>query len=289
MKAPGLGRSLGLVLAGGGSLGAWQAGMLDGLVRAGLRFDDVLGFSIGSLNGAGYCLRKMDVLLDIWRNIDGARVMRFKPKLFPLSLYTNDAIAEVVTHGGDDEEARRNCRARFTIVSTDKRDDRKCYARFTPQGEDGWDGPIHRHLMASCSIPIVFPPVQIEVGGQIRHFVDGGVWVSEKISFESLAGCEDILVLVMTRPDEIGRDPGWGYLPRREQTVREGLWDYIDVGLSTLSAHPRRPRIFKVFPSRRLDYSMLGFKTRFCRPAVDQGVLDASAFLKDPSKYLVGR
>lgn len=287
MKPKGFEKPLGLVLAGGGSLGAWQAGMLDGLTRAGLRFDDVLGFSIGSLNGAGYCLGKMDVLLDIWRNIDTARVMRFKPKLFPLSLYANDAIAEVVTHGGNDDEARRNCRARFTIVSTDKRDDSKCYARFTPGGKDGWDGPIHRHLIASCSIPIVFPPVQIEVGGRTRHFVDGGVWVSEKISFEALSACKDVVVLLMTHPGEIGRNPGWGYLPRREQTVREGLWDYIDVGLSTLNAHRRRPRVFKVFPSRRLDYSMLGFKTRYCRPAVDQGLEDAASFLKDPSQFLV--
>jgi NTE family protein len=286
-KKPVFNKPVGLVLAGGGSLGAWQAGALEGFVRAGLAFDDVLGFSIGSLNGAGYCLDKMDILLDIWRNIDESRIMRFRPRLFPFALYANDAIAEVVTNTGGDEEAMRSCRSRFTVVSTDRFDDSHCYARFTPGGRNGWDGPIAQHMIASCSIPLVFPPVQIEVGGRTRHFVDGGVWVSEKISFEALAACEDVIVLVMTRPDELGRDPGWGYMPRREQTVREGLWDYIDVGLSTLSALPHTPRVYKVYPSKRLSYSMLGFKTRFCRPAVEQGVRDAESFLKDPSKFLV--
>ena len=41
-----------LVLAGGGSLGAAQAGMLDAVVSAGERFDMVVGASAGATNGA---------------------------------------------------------------------------------------------------------------------------------------------------------------------------------------------------------------------------------------------
>ncbi len=278
---------VGLVLAGGASHGAWQAGMIDGLSRSGLKFDDVFGFSIGSLNGAAYSLRKLDVLIHIWRNIENSRILRFKPRLFPFSMYSNAALAEVVTHSGDENEARRACQTRFTIVSTDRRDQRHCYARFTPGGQDGWDGPLASHMMASCSIPRVFPPVKVKVKGRNRQLVDGGVWVSEKISFESLAHCKDIIVLLMTRPDDFGHDPGWGYLPRQEQRVREGLWNYIDTGLATLTGLPNKPRIFKVYPSKRLDYSLLAFKNRFCSPAVDQGMGDAAAFLKDPNEFLI--
>ncbi|PCI40482.1 MAG: hypothetical protein COB53_01065 [Elusimicrobia bacterium] len=278
---------LGLVLAGGASHGAWQAGMIEGLVREGLIFDDVFGFSIGSLNGAGYCLQKLDILIDIWRNIEDSRILRFQPRLFPFSMYSNAALAEVVTHGGSEDEAMNSCRSRFTIVSTDKNDQRHCYARFTPQGKEGWDGPIARHMMASCAIPMVFPPVKIDVRGRTRHLVDGGVWVSENISFEAVAHCEDIIVLVMTHPEDLGRKAGFGYVKRREQRVREGLWDYMDSGVRTLANLPKKPRIFKVYPSSRLDYSLLAFKNKFCTPAVDQGIADASAFLKDPSEFLI--
>ena len=48
-------RPVGLFLCGGGALGSWQSGVLAELVRQGLHFDAVAGFSIGSLNGAAYC------------------------------------------------------------------------------------------------------------------------------------------------------------------------------------------------------------------------------------------
>ena len=57
---------LGLILCGGGSLGAWQAGALKELDRAGVRFDAVLGFSAGSLNGAAYSLGVLDLALERW-------------------------------------------------------------------------------------------------------------------------------------------------------------------------------------------------------------------------------
>ncbi|MCQ4321152.1 patatin-like phospholipase family protein, partial [Stutzerimonas stutzeri] len=40
------------VLAGGGSLGAVQVGMLQALIEAGVRFDLVVGSSVGAINGA---------------------------------------------------------------------------------------------------------------------------------------------------------------------------------------------------------------------------------------------
>ena len=41
-----------LVLAGGGSLGAIQVGMLQAIVEAGERFDIVVGASAGAINAA---------------------------------------------------------------------------------------------------------------------------------------------------------------------------------------------------------------------------------------------
>ncbi|MDV6345695.1 patatin-like phospholipase family protein [Nitrosomonas sp. Is37] len=45
-------KKIALVLNGGGSLGAVQAGVLYALMKAGQRFDMIAGSSVGALNGA---------------------------------------------------------------------------------------------------------------------------------------------------------------------------------------------------------------------------------------------
>jgi predicted acylesterase/phospholipase RssA len=46
-----------IVFAGGGSLGAVQVGMLQALVEANVRFDLVVGASVGAINGAYFAAR----------------------------------------------------------------------------------------------------------------------------------------------------------------------------------------------------------------------------------------
>jgi len=59
-----------LVLAGGGSLGAAQAGMISAIVAAGQRFDLIVGASAGAINGAYFAADP---------SLDGARVQRCLP------------------------------------------------------------------------------------------------------------------------------------------------------------------------------------------------------------------
>lgn len=60
-----------LVLSGGGSLGAWQAGAIDSLYRRGHRWDAVVGTSVGAINGAGVSLLGVQGTLDLWRQLQG--------------------------------------------------------------------------------------------------------------------------------------------------------------------------------------------------------------------------
>ena len=61
------------VLAGGGSFGAIQVGMLHSLAAHGIEADMVVGSSVGALNGAFYAgdptLRGVEKLGDIWREL----------------------------------------------------------------------------------------------------------------------------------------------------------------------------------------------------------------------------
>src|SRR5579862_6814468 len=131
---------LGLVLAGGGAQGAWQAGALNELVGAGLAFHRVLGISVGSLSGAAYFLGEIDRAMSFWRDVDTLRVMRFAPRLAPISLFSDPPLRDALRYAADEDRARRVGRCELVVVSLCKDDGRYHYARFTPGGAQGWDG-----------------------------------------------------------------------------------------------------------------------------------------------------
>src|SRR6516165_10597980 len=71
-------RHTAFVLAGGGSRGAVQVGMLEELVRRGIRADRVFGASVGAINGAAYAgnptLSGVEHMAEVWRGVCGAEI-----------------------------------------------------------------------------------------------------------------------------------------------------------------------------------------------------------------------
>ena len=271
-------RPLGLVLSGGGSLGAWQAGCLHALIRAGLSFDHVLGFSSGALNGALYFLRREHELLERWQAIEDQRILRFSPSWNSRSIFSSDPIWKIVDFTRDERSIRRDAQCLFTIISLCLEDGMPVYARFSPPGQGAWDSPLSSWLVASCAIPYIFPAISIEVRGKPRHFVDGGVPGREWMRFDALAECKDIIVLEMVRSDEIGRKR-WGPLARLEQKSREIVRRQMDSGIGSLRSLERSPRVFRVQPFRRLEYYELSFRSKHCVPAIEQGIADGTQFM----------
>lgn len=66
---------LALVLAGGGSLGAYEVGAIEALEELGYKFDIVTGTSIGALNAAFVCNKQTYALRRLWENITPEKVM----------------------------------------------------------------------------------------------------------------------------------------------------------------------------------------------------------------------
>ncbi|HZT31831.1 MAG TPA: patatin-like phospholipase family protein [Bryobacteraceae bacterium] len=149
-----------LVLSAGGMWGAYQAGAWKAL-ESWLRPDLVVGVSAGALNGwaiAGGA--PASDLIERWLNPLTAATMRqrrirpFGPALFD---------------PGPLEETARELYARYTPrvpFACTVAELPRLRLRLVPAEEMTW-----RHLVATCAVPVAFPPVRI--GG--KRYVDGGV------------------------------------------------------------------------------------------------------------------
>jgi NTE family protein len=181
------------VLAGGGSRGAVQVGMLSELVRRGIRADCVFGASVGAINGAAYAGRPtpegVQRMADVWLGVRG-------PEIFPrgtfdgpwaflqkrAAVHANTGLRAVI-EAGIDYTNLEEAEIPLEVVTTSLTD-----------GRERWisSGPAVEAILASSAIPSIFPAVTID--GDV--LVDGGVVDNVPISRAIAAGCNRIYVLL---------------------------------------------------------------------------------------------
>lgn len=180
------------VMAGGGSLGAVQVGMLKGLQAAGITADLVAGVSVGSLNAYCYAcnpgIEGIAALERIWLGISRDdvfprpglgglwRILRGRSHLIdPARL---GRLLEANVPAREIEAALIPC----YIVATDV---------LTGAAVALSRGPVLPALMASTAIPALFPPVHIDG----RWLNDGGF--AYRAPFEAVvsAGAKRLYVL----------------------------------------------------------------------------------------------
>jgi NTE family protein len=183
----------GLVLAGGGSRGAVQIGMLAELVDRGIRADRVYGASVGAINGAAYASNPtpegIERMAEIWRKLKGddifPRSVLDGPWLFLQkrpAVHANTGLRTIIEEGIDFEQIE-DAAIPFELVTTSLTD-----------GRERWiaHGNAVEAILASSAIPSIFPPVTID--GDV--LVDGGVVNNVPISRALAAGCTRIFVLL---------------------------------------------------------------------------------------------
>lgn len=168
------------VLAGGGSLGAIQVGMLRALYERGIAPDFVVGTSAGAINGAFIASRPQtvdtaDELGHLWRGVTRGQVFPLNP-LTGLLGFLGSRDHLVPGQGLERLVGRHLDRPRLEdmplplhVVTVD-----------VVTGEELLlsEGPALEAVMASASIPAVLPPVP---WGD-RELVDGGVANNTPIS-----------------------------------------------------------------------------------------------------------
>lgn len=183
--------STAFVLAGGGSFGAVQVGMLRELLARDVVPDLVVGSSVGAINGAylaGAPTRQgVDELAAIWRGLSRRRIFPFGWRSL-LGLLTRRDF--VVDPGG----IRRLLEAHLSyrevegaavplhVVATDMLGG--AAIRLS-------SGPVVDAVLASCAIPGAFPPVRI---GE-HYLIDGAVASNTPIRVAIELGARRLIVL----------------------------------------------------------------------------------------------
>jgi predicted acylesterase/phospholipase RssA len=242
-----------------------------------------MGYSIGVINGAALAFGRFPEALAHWRRLDGS-ALKLRPRLSPFSLCSPDGLRSFFDAERDDASARRMLKTDLTVVTACVAEGAALNARYAPGGKE-WDAPFIEHAAASCAIPVIFPPVDVDYRGRRVRLYDGGVPMRAPLDFSPLARCADLLVLEMVRADEMGRR---ALAPWRavDQAGREAGRRLVDKGLDELLLRAERPpRVFRLAPSRRLEPMMLDFRAPALREMLALGARDASALLAEPSRF----
>lgn len=192
------------VLAGGGSLGAVEVGMLRALAAAGVRPDLIVGASAGAINGAHFAgdpsVAGVAKLEQIWRHVNRRDVM-------PLGWRDLLRIALRRDYMVDPSGLRRllerhlgyrrleDAAVPVHVVATD----RLLGAEVVISS-----GPVVDAVLASTAIPGVFPPVTIDG----RELIDGGVANNTPISTAIRLGARRLVVLPTGFACALKRVPG---------------------------------------------------------------------------------
>jgi NTE family protein len=183
------------VLGGGGMLGAHEVGMLRALSQAGIRPDVIVGTSVGALNGAFVAADPVGAAARLARMWQGDALRQaFSETVWGRAV----RLARSGTHLHAIEPLRRMLGD--LLPASDFADLElpfHCVAASIERATARWfsSGPIVPAILASCAVPGLLPPV--EVDGE--HYFDGGLVDSIPVGRAIALGARTVYVLQVGR------------------------------------------------------------------------------------------
>ncbi len=187
-----------IVFSGGGARGAYNAGVALAFAKHGLYPEIVSGTSVGALVAAMVVAGDEERLCAIWSHLTPAQVYGIRSRVqFFLSFirpyrypaYSSDPLARLIQENLSLDKIRQSSRK---LIVTCYNQTRHRVERFDNHFPD-----LAQALLASTSIPLVFPPV--EMNGQ--EYVDLGstVWPLKPAISQ---GAERIYAVMCDHPDD---------------------------------------------------------------------------------------
>lgn len=180
------------MFASGGNMGSAQVGMLRALVEHGIVAHHVVGASVGAINGAAFAA---DPTLDGVRHLDGIwRALDSRDLVSRASIRNAVALAR----RGQGLNDHDGLRAVIERVVAPRRFEHllvpfECVATNVRQASEQWfsQGHLIDALVATTSVPVLFPPVEIDG----EWFLDGGIVKDVPLTRAVQAGATTIYVL----------------------------------------------------------------------------------------------
>ncbi|MEG1206112.1 MAG: patatin-like phospholipase family protein [Angelakisella sp.] len=283
-----------VVLAGGGSKGAYEVGAWQAMEELSLPYHVVTGTSIGALNGALMVQGDLEEALHLWRHMDSSQVVAEAPvptaDLAGLRDVYYAFLKQMVGKGGLDttpledvvrrlldEDLIRRSPIEFGLVTVELRS-MKPIERFLPEIPKG---QLADFLLASAAFFPAFKPRSIDEG----LYIDGGYSNNMPIDL-ALKANQKVDEIIAVDVNGIGRvrqfDPG---IP---MTIVRCYWDlgnvlifdsmrcrrsirlgYLD-GMKALGSYGGQAYTFDTGEAQRLDRLHLAPVSRVCL-----GVLNA--------------
>ena len=198
-------KGYGLVLAGGGGKGAYQLGAWKALKEMDVRFDAIVGASIGSINGALIAADEYEKAVDMWNNISIDKGLRISSELpDPENLLSKKnwgiLFREFIKNGGldaspakdfvsqyIDEEKVRASMIDFGMIAVQLSQPNGKYELFL---EDIPDGELVDYLLASANVPFAN-----NIGPEGEKYLDGGAYDNVPVMSLKKRGYNKLIVV----------------------------------------------------------------------------------------------
>lgn len=282
-----------LVLSGGGGRGAYEVGVIRTLYRAGWIPEIFVGTSIGAVNAAALAAGwTVERLVDFWLRLRTCHIHRLHWRIWQ-SLFTVAPLrATLIRHLDFDRLNDPDNPRTLLVLATDLR--RGCPVVFAnrpvPKARRVRIGP--EHLLASCSIPYIYPATLVE--GSL--FWDGAVMANTPLNAAIEAGADEmVVVLLAPMPGEAGSWP----LPRHPlqalaltldlallATFENDYRQLEKINQAVRQGRPLKPshreiRCHVIAPAMPLPLSrILRYDRRGTQALIAQGEADAEQVLK---------
>ena len=252
-----------LVLAGGASFGAFQAGVVRELAESGIEWDVIYGTSVGAINGAylasGYkseIKTRSTELCDFWCSLKTSDIYKLTWKSF----FESMMFWKMLSHspGFFDTTPLRNLI--HERMGPKPKMPLRIFATPVLGGQivminENVDD-IRPWVLASSAVPVLFPPVSID--GVI--YMDGGVRQNNPTA-QSMRSEIVNMDIILCFPDtgSIKKSDKVSLLTVAYKTLRASTDQFLEAEALLLKlAHPENVRIIR--PDIQLPYNPLEFK-----------------------------
>ena len=191
----------GLVLAGGGTRGAYQVGVMKALAELGIELSAVCGTSIGAINGVLFAQGDVDAAEKLWKQISIKDIINL-PNDDNENILSMAAMPELIKNMKDggldisplenllksliDEDKLRKSNVDYGLVSVSVTN--KKTERFFK--EDIPYGKMHEYVIASAALPVF---KEKKINGE--KFTDGGISDNMPVDMLIDKGIKDIITV----------------------------------------------------------------------------------------------